>query len=114
MWNTRWCWPQYRLPNAKSECEPCWTPWAWQTAQATAPANCRAGSASAWPLPGPDSQTGAEIIALMRRLQRERGASFVFSSHDPMVLAQADDVVRIRDGRIDAIEHRDTCAEVAA
>ena len=25
-----------------------------------------------------------------------------------------DDVVRIRDGRIDAIEHRDTCAEVAA
>ena len=25
-----------------------------------------------------DSQTGAEIIALMRRLQRERGASFVF------------------------------------
>ena len=60
-----------------------------------------------------DSQTGAEIIALMRRLQRERGASFVFSSHDPMVLAQADDVVRIRDGRIDAIEHRDTCAEVA-
>ena len=61
-----------------------------------------------------DSQTGAEIIALMRRLQRERGASFVFSSHDPMVLAQADDVVRIRDGRIDAIEHRDTCAEVSA
>ena len=61
-----------------------------------------------------DSHTGAEIIALMRRLQRERGASFVFSSHDPMVLAQADDVVRIRDGRIDAIEHRDTCAEVAA
>ena len=61
-----------------------------------------------------DSQTGAEIIALMRRLQRERGASFVFSSHDPMVLAQADDLVRIRDGRIDAIEHRDTCAEVAA
>ena len=61
-----------------------------------------------------DSQTGAEIIALMRRLQRERGASFVFSSHDPMVLAQADDVVRIRDGRIDALEHRDPCAEVAA
>ena len=61
-----------------------------------------------------DSQTGAEIIALMRRLQRERGASFVFSSHDPMVLAQADAVGRIRAGRIDAIEHRDTCAEVAA
>ncbi|MDD2180053.1 ABC transporter ATP-binding protein [Acidovorax sp. D2M1] len=61
-----------------------------------------------------DSQTGAEIIALMRNLQRARGASFVFSSHDPMVLAQADDVVRIRDGRIESIEQRDTSTEVAA
>ena len=79
-------------------------------AQATEPALVLADE----PTANLDSQTGAEIIALMRRLQRERGASFVFSSHDPMVLAQADDVVRIRDGRIDAIEHRDTCAEVAA
>jgi putative ABC transport system ATP-binding protein len=54
-----------------------------------------------------DSVTGAEIIALMRALQRSRGASFVFSSHDPLVLAHADDVVRIRDGRIESVEQRD-------
>jgi len=30
--------------------------------------------------------------------------SFVFSSHDPKVLAEADDAVMIQDGRITAIE----------
>ncbi len=47
-----------------------------------------------------DSQTGAEVIALMRRMQRERQVSFVFSSHDPQIQAEADDVVFIRDGKI--------------
>jgi putative ABC transport system ATP-binding protein len=47
-----------------------------------------------------DSQTGAAIIALMRQMQREHKLSFVFSSHDPQVLAEADDAVFIRDGRI--------------
>ena len=53
-----------------------------------------------------DSQTGAAIIALMRAMQREHHVSFVFSSHDPNVLAAADDAVLIRDGRIDRIERR--------
>ncbi|QCP51842.1 ABC transporter ATP-binding protein [Trinickia violacea] len=47
-----------------------------------------------------DSATGAAIINLMRRMQRERATSFVFSSHDPQVVASADDVVVIRDGLI--------------
>ncbi len=53
-----------------------------------------------------DSETGATIIALMRKMQREHKVSFVFSSHDPKVLAEADDAVFIRDGRITAIERR--------
>ncbi|HJV53634.1 MAG TPA: ABC transporter ATP-binding protein [Noviherbaspirillum sp.] len=53
-----------------------------------------------------DSQTGAAIIALMRKMQREHQVSFVFSSHDPNVLAEADDAVFIRDGRITGIERR--------
>jgi putative ABC transport system ATP-binding protein len=59
-----------------------------------------------------DSHTGAAIIALMRKLQREHDACFVFSSHDPQVRAEADDVIFIRDGRIDGIEQRG--AEVPA
>lgn len=47
-----------------------------------------------------DSETGSAIIALMRRIQREHQVSFVFSSHDPKVMLQADDSVQIRDGRI--------------
>jgi putative ABC transport system ATP-binding protein len=58
-----------------------------------------------------DSETGAAIIALMRKMQHEHKVSFVFSSHDPKVLAEADDAVFIRDGRITAIERRMTAAE---
>ncbi|TDN70718.1 ABC transporter ATP-binding protein [Paraburkholderia sp. BL10I2N1] len=47
-----------------------------------------------------DSHTGASIVELMRRIQRERRASFVIASHDPQVIAAADQVVRMRDGRI--------------
>ncbi len=53
-----------------------------------------------------DSQTGAAIIALMRKMQRDHHVSFVFSSHDPQVLAEADDAVFIRDGRITSVERR--------
>ncbi|WP_432723444.1 ABC transporter ATP-binding protein [Jeongeupia wiesaeckerbachi] len=51
-----------------------------------------------------DSHTGGAILALMRQMQRDYRVSFVFSSHDPQVLAQADDAVHIRDGAITAIE----------
>jgi putative ABC transport system ATP-binding protein len=53
-----------------------------------------------------DSRTGAEIIQLMRDMQRRQHVSFVFSSHDPKVLDAADDAVHIHDGRITSIERR--------
>jgi putative ABC transport system ATP-binding protein len=59
-----------------------------------------------------DSQTGDAIIALMRNMQREFQTSFVFSSHDPKVLAEADDAVLLRDGRIISIK-RKTDAELS-
>ena len=61
-----------------------------------------------------DSQTGAAIIALMRKMQREHQVSFVFSSHDPQVQAEADDAVFIRDGRITGIERRAILKEAIA
>ncbi|TSA15000.1 MAG: ABC transporter ATP-binding protein [Betaproteobacteria bacterium] len=60
-----------------------------------------------------DSHTGAAIIALMREMQREHHVTFVFSSHDPKVLAEADDAVMIRDGRIENIERREQRGEEA-
>jgi putative ABC transport system ATP-binding protein len=60
-----------------------------------------------------DSHTGSAIIDLMRRLQREQHVSFVFSSHDPKVLDEADDAVRIQDGRIAAVERHSSATEVS-
>ncbi|HVY38331.1 MAG TPA: ABC transporter ATP-binding protein, partial [Polyangia bacterium] len=36
-----------------------------------------------------DTRTGAEIIALMRRIQAEQAVSFVFSTHDPQLMSHA-------------------------
>jgi putative ABC transport system ATP-binding protein len=47
-----------------------------------------------------DSVTGHDVVELMRRLNRERGTTFVFSTHDPRILKAADRVVEIRDGRL--------------
>lgn len=53
-----------------------------------------------------DSKAGAALMDLMRRLNEERGATFVFSTHDPMVVERAKRVIRLRDGRIEADERR--------
>ncbi len=47
-----------------------------------------------------DSRTGHDIIELMRRLNRERGTTFVFSTHDPRIMTAADRVLEISDGRL--------------
>ncbi|WP_348945496.1 ABC transporter ATP-binding protein [Chitinibacter sp. FCG-7] len=59
-----------------------------------------------------DSQTGAAIIQLMRRMQRELKVSFVFSSHDPQVLAAADDAVFIRDGQLQPMQAKSALSSV--
>ena len=58
-----------------------------------------------------DSRTGSEIIDLMRSLQQRHRVAFVFSSHDPKVMAAADDAVRIQDGRIASIKRGHQVAE---
>jgi putative ABC transport system ATP-binding protein len=47
-----------------------------------------------------DSRTGKGILELMKRINRESGTTFVFSTHDKKVIAEADRLVRIEDGRI--------------
>jgi putative ABC transport system ATP-binding protein len=53
-----------------------------------------------------DQATGRSLVELMRELNREHGVTFVFSTHDPMVLEQADRVVRLVDGRVSSDEER--------
>ena len=53
-----------------------------------------------------DSKTAAEIMDLMRKLNREQGATFVLVTHDPGIGAQADRIVYVRDGEIERIDHQ--------
>ncbi len=47
-----------------------------------------------------DSTTGAALLDLMRKLNQVHGITFVFSTHDPMVIERARRVVQLKDGRI--------------
>jgi putative ABC transport system ATP-binding protein len=47
-----------------------------------------------------DSATGAAIIELMRCVQAESRTTFVFATHDPQLMSQADEIFAIRDGVI--------------
>ena len=47
-----------------------------------------------------DSHTGQEIIALMQKLNREKGITFIFATHDQRIMDHASRLVRISDGKI--------------
>ena len=51
-----------------------------------------------------DSETAEKLLAIMERLNQERGATFIFSTHDPRVMQRARRVVRLVDGRVDSDE----------
>lgn len=53
-----------------------------------------------------DQETGRSLVELMRELNRERHVTFVFSTHDPMVLEQADRIVRLVDGKVSSDQRR--------
>ena len=47
-----------------------------------------------------DSETGGNIIELMKELNNKENTTFVFSTHDPDIIKHASRVVRIKDGLI--------------
>ena len=53
-----------------------------------------------------DSKTGNQVLDLMRKLNEEHDATFLFSTHDPMVMERARRVVKILDGRLVGDEKR--------
>jgi putative ABC transport system ATP-binding protein len=54
-----------------------------------------------------DLTTGEEIITLLKNLSQERGVTIISATHDIKMLNVSDQVVWIRDGRIDKIESRE-------
>ena len=47
-----------------------------------------------------DSETSEQILELMLQLNREKGVTFLFSTHDPRVVGHARRVLKIQDGRM--------------
>jgi len=47
-----------------------------------------------------DSLTAANLLDLMKELNKEKGITFIFSTHDKMVMEKADKVFSIKDGKI--------------
>ena len=53
-----------------------------------------------------DSETGAAILGLMRRMVDRFQVSFIFSSHDSDVIKAADDTIFLKDGRIRGVRRK--------
>ncbi|MEZ4437265.1 MAG: ABC transporter ATP-binding protein [bacterium] len=53
-----------------------------------------------------DTATGEALLDTMQALNRERGTTFIFSTHDPQVMKRASRLVRLRDGKIESDERR--------
>ena len=53
-----------------------------------------------------DSATAESLLEMMETLNRDNGVTFLFSTHDPRVMARARRLIRLVDGRIDKDEVR--------
>jgi len=53
-----------------------------------------------------DSENGEEILKLMREMNRSHGTTFIFSTHDRMVMEYAQRLVLLHDGQIQDDQRR--------
>lgn len=53
-----------------------------------------------------DSKIGAELLDMMYWLNMQSGMTFIFSTHDPMVMARARRLIMLKDGQIERDEVR--------
>jgi putative ABC transport system ATP-binding protein len=51
-----------------------------------------------------DSTTGASLLDLMERMNREKNITFIFSSHDQQVIQRGRRLILLRDGKIEREE----------
>jgi len=50
-----------------------------------------------------DKATGVSILQLMKKINEEMKTTFIFSTHDPRVVALADRLVKVEDGTVQAL-----------
>ena len=47
-----------------------------------------------------DSTTGRKLLEMMKQMNRTKQVTFIFATHDPMVMEFADRLISLKDGRI--------------
>ncbi len=60
-----------------------------------------------------DGENAETLMNMMRRLRDEHGMTFIFSTHDPRVVAHATRVVTLTDGRVSSDEKKEAAAATA-
>lgn len=58
-----------------------------------------------------DSSTGEALLDVMEELNQKEGITFLFSTHDPMVMARARRLILLKDGLVDHEEHKEPTPE---
>jgi putative ABC transport system ATP-binding protein len=53
-----------------------------------------------------DSKTGQGLLDIMKQMNEKKQVTFIFSTHDPMVMEYARRIIYIRDGRIENDEKK--------
>ena len=51
-----------------------------------------------------DSKTGADLLDMMSELNAQTNMTFVFSTHDPMVMERATRLITLKDGQVESDE----------
>jgi putative ABC transport system ATP-binding protein len=51
-----------------------------------------------------DTKTGWEIVQLMKKLNEEKGQTFIVITHDPQIAETADRIIHLKDGSVEAIK----------
>ena len=54
-----------------------------------------------------DSENAAGVVDIMRKMNKELNTTFIFSTHDPMVMKYANRYINLKDGMISADERRE-------
>ena len=58
-----------------------------------------------------DSETGKALLDLMKQLNRDKNLTFLFSTHDPMVMDAARRLIRLKDGKIESDVRQESGSE---
>jgi len=53
-----------------------------------------------------DSQTGDEVLQIIKNLNQQEGVTFIFSTHNPEILKYATRLIRLKDGRLESAGRR--------